>query len=423
MDLFDNLKERDFPLAWRLKPSDLSDMIGQDHILSKGRALRSIIENDRIISVIFYGPPGTGKTALAHIIAKKTKAEFIEINAVTSGVKEIREAVKKARSVKTLVFIDEIHRFNKVQQDALLPHIERGEITLVGATTENPFFALIPALSSRTLIFKFTPLTNENVRSILSKALSDKRALGEKGIILEDDAADYIINKADGDARKALNILELAYLSSGKETSPVIDIEHLKKIVHDKTIYYDVNEHYDIISAFIKSMRGSDPDATAYWLAKMLEAGEDPLFIGRRIVICASEDVGNADPAALGLAVSALLSVERIGMPEGRIPLSQAAIYIASAPKSNACYMALESATEAVRKEPARPVPDHLKGSGYAGALRLGVQGYKYPHDYNGHYVEQDYMTNKKIFYEPSEEGFEFEIKKRLATRRQRENG
>ncbi len=422
MELF-KPKNNFAPLAWRMRPSDLFQVVGQDHILSKGKALRSIIENDKIVSIIFYGPPGTGKTALAHIIAERTKATFVEINAVTSGIKEIRDAISTARSGKTIVFIDEIHRFNKIQQDALLPHIEKGEIILIGASTENPFFALIPSLSSRTLIFQFYPLSKKDIQRILFNAISDDRGLAREKIDITDDALDYIANKANGDARKALNILELSYLSMKERDEVAIDKRRIKAAILDKTIYYDENEHYDTISAFIKSMRGSDPDAAVYWLAKMIEAGEDPLFIARRIIICASEDVGNADPLALNIAVSAFLSVERIGMPEGKIPLAQAAIYVAAAPKSNSCCAAIESALTSIKKEPLQPVPDYLKDSHYSGAKKLGIEGYKYPHDYPDDFVKQDYLQRTQVFYKPSSEGFEQEIKKRLQKRRQKNNG
>jgi len=406
-----------------MRPSDLAEIIGQDHILSKGKPLRIIIEEDRIVSIIFYGPPGTGKTALAHIIAEKTESNFVEINAVTSGIKEIRNAISIARSGKTILFIDEIHRFNKIQQDALLPHIERGEIILIGASTENPFFALIPPLSSRTLIFQFYSLSDKDIRRILVNALSDERGLGRERIDIADDALDYIANVANGDGRKALNILELSFLAMKNQDEVRIDKQWIKEAILDRTIYYDENEHYDTISAFIKSMRGSDPDATVYWLARMIEAGEDPLFIARRIIICASEDVGNADPQALNIAVSAFLSVERIGMPEGKIPLAQAAIYVSTSPKSNSCYAAIESAIASVRNEQLQPVPDHLKDSHYSGAKKLGIKGYNYPHDYPGHFVKQDYLQRQKVFYRPSSEGFEREINKRLQGRRQDNHG
>ncbi|MEO5361763.1 MAG: replication-associated recombination protein A [Nitrospirota bacterium] len=412
---------RGAPLAWRLRPVHLSEIAGQGHILSKGKALLNIIEDDKIVSLVLYGPPGTGKTALAHIISDMTKSVFVEINAVTSGIKEIREAVSIATTSKTIVFVDEIHRFNKVQQDALLPHIESGRIVLIGASTENPSFALTPALASRTMIFRFNQLSTEDIKSILQRALTDTRGFGGS-ISLTEDALSYVALRAGGDARRALNILELASLSLRHAGTNTIDLDVITDAVSDKAQYYDENEHYDTISAFIKSMRGSDCDAAVYWLAKMLNSGEDPLFIARRIIICAAEDVGNADPHALGVAVSAYLSTEKVGLPEGRIPLAQATIYIAQAPKSNACYLAIEAALNSVRNEETQSVPLHLRDSSYAGAAKLGVSGYKYPHDYPGHYVEQAYLMNPKIFYEPSSHGYEIEIKNRLQQRRHKGN-
>jgi putative ATPase len=407
------------PLAWRMQPEDFDDFLGQSHLLGKQRPLRRLIEEDKIISLILYGPPGTGKTALAHIIAKKTRAQFISVNAVTAGIKEIREAVSSIRAEKTILFVDEIHRFNKIQQDALLPHIETGELTLIGASTQNPFFALVPALSSRSMIFQFQPVPKEDLKKLIAKSLSDARGLGEHNASIEEDAADFIASASEGDARRALNIVELAFLSCGGEGQRVITLGHVKEVLQNKTLYYDEDEHYDTISAFIKSMRGSDPDAAIYWMARMIESGEDPLFIARRIVICASEDVGNADPQALVLAVSAMHALEKIGMPEGRIPLAQAAIYIAAAPKSNASYAALERAVEDIRTQPVQQVPPHLKDSHYAGAKRLEAgKGYMYPHSFDGHYIKQDYMHIHKSFYTPSSEGYEKVIKSRLQKRR-----
>ena len=419
MELF-KTESRTPPLAWRMQPGDFDDFLGQSHLLGPNRPLRRLIEEDKIVSLIFYGPPGTGKTALAHIIARKTKADFVSINAVTAGVKDIREAVSSIRSAKTILFVDEIHRFNKLQQDALLPYIETGELTLIGASTENPFFSLVPALSSRSLIFRLNPIPKDDLRGLVKRAVIDSRGLAGNGVSLAEDAADFIASTSEGDARRALNILELAFLSlgeAGKER--VITLDRVKEALQNKTLYYDEDDHYDTISAFIKSMRGSDPDATVYWLAKMVESGEDPLFIARRIVICASEDVGNADPHALAVAVSAMHALERIGMPEGRIPLAQAAVYIASAPKSNASYMAIEKATEELRTQPVQQVPDHLRDAHYPGAKRLGAgKGYRYPHSFPGHYVKQEYMKTEKRFYDPSAEGFERIIKSRLQKRR-----
>ncbi len=418
MELF-RTSRRTPPLAWRMQPENFDDFLGQSHLLGVQRPLRRLIEEDKIVSLILYGPPGTGKTALARIIAKKTKAEFIPINAVTAGIKDIRDAVSSIRSDKTILFVDEIHRFNKVQQDALLPYIETGELTLIGASTQNPFFALVPALSSRSVIFQFRPIPVADLKQLLARALSDPRGLGDHNPSIEDEAVDFIASVSEGDARRALNILELAFLSCNDEGGAVITLHHVKEVLQNKSLYYDEDDHYDTISAFIKSMRGSDPDAAVYWMAKMIESGEDPLFIARRIIICASEDVGNADPRALVVAVSAMHALEKIGMPEGRIPLSQAAIYVASAPKSNSSYTAVEKALEEIRTQPVQQVPSHLKDSSYAGAKRLGAgKGYLYPHSYNGHHIKQEYMSVHKSFYNPSEEGFEKVIKSRLQKRR-----
>ena len=408
-----------------MQPEDFNDFLGQQHLLAGNKPLRRLIEEDKIVSVIFYGPPGTGKTALAHIIARKTKARFIAINAVTAGIKDIREAVESSRDERAILFVDEIHRFNKTQQDALLPHVEQGEVVLIGASTQNPFFSLVPALSSRSLIFAFKPIPEEDLKKLISRALTEKRGLGEYTVGLQSEAADYIAAISEGDARKTLNILELAFLSSFESTTgrAVITLEQVKEVTQNRSIYYDEDDHYNTISAFIKSMRGSDPDATVYWMAKMLESGEDPLFIARRIVICAAEDVGNADPQALTVAVSALHAFEKIGLPEGRIPLAMAALYIATAPKSNASYRAIDKALDAVRKEPLQEVPDHLKDASYKNAGKLGAGiGYLYPHDYEHHYVKQRYMREPKSFYNPSSEGFEKVVQERLHTRRETED-
>lgn len=420
MELFD-IGKKSPPLAWRMQPQDFDDLAGQSHLLAGGKPLRTLVEEDKIVSVIFYGPPGTGKTALAHIIARKTKADFISINAVTAGIRDIRNAVASVKKDRTILFVDEIHRFNKIQQDALLPYIEKGDLILIGASTQNPFFALVPALSSRSLIFQFKPIPAADMEQIIARAMSEDKELRDSGISIDKEAVAFIASVSEGDARRALNILELSYLAlSGTDSQhQLITLSCVKEVLQNKTLYYDEDDHYDTISAFIKSMRGSDPDATAYWLARMIESGEDPLFIARRIVICASEDVGNADPQALVVAVSALHALEKIGMPEGRIPLSQAAIYIASAPKSNASYAAIEQATESVRSEPLQEVPVHLKDSHYRGAERLGAgKGYLYPHNFAGHFVKQAYMNTQRSFYNPSSEGFEKIIKSRLQKRR-----
>jgi putative ATPase len=408
MDLFNS--DKTAPLAWRMQPDRLEDFLGQSHILGQGKPLREAIERDSIVSLILYGPPGTGKTALAHIIARRTDALFISLNAVTSGVGDIKEAIKEASRVnRAILFVDEIHRFNKLQQDALLPDVESGNVTLIGASTQNPFFSIIPALSSRSMIFQFNPLSKDDISSLLTKAAADTDiGIGNFNIKIEPDAMEFIAEACDGDARKALNILELGAFVLKSSEKRSFDIQLAREVLQRKSIYYSEDEHYNTVSAFIKSMRGGDPDAALYWLAKMIEAGEDPLFIARRMIICASEDVGNADPQAIQLAVAVKQAVESIGMPEGRIPLAQAAIYIATAPKSNASYLGIESALSDVRNERTAPVPDHLKSANYKGAERLGAgTGYKYPHNYKGHSVEQDYITKEKNFFFPCEEGFE----------------
>jgi putative ATPase len=422
MELFKT--DRKSPLAWRMQPQDLNDFVGQLHILGTGKPLREAIERDSIASLILYGPPGTGKTALAHIIAEKTRALFISLNAVTSGISDIKGALKGARSAdRAILFIDEIHRFNKLQQDALLPDVENGVVTLVGASTQNPFFSIIPALSSRSMIFQLFPLSEDEIKQLLKRALEDKdNGLGEHDINVDQDAMSYIAVASGGDARKALNTLEMGFFMMKSTNRKIFDVALAKEVLQKKSLYYSEDEHYDTISAFIKSMRGGDPDAVLYWLAKMIEGGEDPLFIARRIVICASEDVGNADPRALQVAVSAFHAVESIGMPEGRIPLAQAAIYISMAPKSNASYKGIESALSCVRDERLSPVPSHLKGTGYKGASRLGAGiGYKYPHDFKGHYVDQQYIKQNKTFFFPTEEGYEKIFRERIGKRRSRQ--
>jgi len=413
--------DRRAPLAWRMQPHTLEEFVGQSHILGSGKPLREAIERDSIVSLILYGPPGTGKTALAHIIAGKTHALFISINAVTSGIGDIKDALKEAgKADRTILFVDEIHRFNKLQQDALLPDVENGNVTLIGASTQNPFFSIIPALSSRSLLFQFLPLSKSEIKTLLERALKDNdRGVGGLNIKVDSDAMDFIAAASEGDARKALNILELGAFIIKSSNRAAYDIELAKEVLQKKSIYYSEDEHYDTISAFIKSMRGSDPDAALYWLAKMIEAEEDPMYIARRIVICASEDVGNADPRALYMAVAAMHAVELIGMPEGRIPLAQAAIYLSMAPKSNASYTGIENALSDVRQERLEPVPAHLKSTGYSGAARLGAGiGYKYPHNYDGHFVEQKYVNKSKTFFFPSGEGFEKSFKDKLNQRR-----
>lgn len=418
------------PLARRMRPAGLEGYIGQGHILGEGKILRKAVLADRLSSLILYGPPGCGKTALASCIAEETKSHFSRLNAVTSGVADLRKLIESARArldtagKKTIVFIDEIHRFNKQQQDALMPDVEDGVIILIGATVMNPFFSINPPLLSRSMIFELKPLEREDIKKILENAASDReRGLGNLNIKITDEALDYIASASNGDARKALNALEIGALTLAGEGGELrYTAETARESMQGRALRYDRDgdSHYDIVSAFIKSMRGSDPDAAVYWLARMLSAGEDPLFIARRIAICASEDVGNADPMALVVADSALGVTELIGMPEARITLSQAAIYVASAPKSNASYKAISAAMDDVRGRESIPVPDHLKDTAYKGARRLGRgEGYKYPHDYPGHYVEQEYAEGVRgKYYTPSEEGFEKEIKERIDERK-----
>ena len=414
------------PLPIRLRPKNLDELVGQEHILGKGKLLRRAIESDRLSSVIFYGPPGTGKTALAYCIANMTSSNFERINAVTSGVQELRNIVERAKKrlqvseKKTILFIDEIHRFNKAQQDALLPGVEEGIITLIGATTHNPFFALTSPLLSRSQIFEFKSLSREDIKKIMKRALEDKeKGFGNYKIKIEKDAIDFIARISEGDARRALNALEIGILTTPPSKDGFIHytLKVAEESIQRKYIPYDrdEDEHYDTISAFIKSLRGSDPDAALYWLAKMIEGGEDIRFIARRMVIFAAEDIGNADPQALVIAVSAFQAQEFVGMPEAKIPLAQAVTYLATAPKSNASYKAINEAEEEIKKEKTQKVPSHLRVGTYPGAKSLGRgKGYKYPHEYSEHFVIQKYMEIEKEFYNPSDEGFEKIIKERL---------
>ncbi len=433
MDLFELQREknlrRDAPLAERLKPEKLEDFAGQEHILSKGKLLWRAIIADKITSLILYGPPGTGKTSLAKVIANSTKSNFVRLNAVTDGLKELREVVATAKTnlgmydIKTILFIDEIHRFNKAQQDALLPFVEKGTVVLIGATTENPYFEVNNALISRSMLFKLEPLKEEHIQQILLRALEDKEVgFGNTNICMESEAISYLSNMANGDARRALNALELSVLTTDKDEQGIINIslEVVVECLQKKHIKYDKNrdEHYDVISAFIKSMRGSDPDATVHYLARMIYAGEDPKFIARRIVIAAAEDVGNADPIALVVANNAAQAVHFVGMPEARIILSQAAVYIACAPKSNASYMAINNALKDVEQKNIGGIPIHLRDSSYSGAKKLGHGiGYLYPHDYEGNYVKQQYLPDglrETAYYQASQNGYEKKIKQRL---------
>jgi putative ATPase len=399
------------PLAYRMAPRSIDEYVGQEHIVGKGKLLRRAIEADRISSLILYGPPGTGKTALAKVIAAKTLSRFEWLNAATASLDDLRKIIqsarnRKAKGIRTILFLDEIHRFNKLQQDALLPDVEEGNIVLIAATVENPFFYVNSALLSRSQVFELKHLTIEDILNIMENALRDPdRGLGKMNILTDEDALVHMARMSDGDGRKALSALEVAALTTQPDADGAIRItlQVAEESIQKKVIVYDKkgDQHYDTISAFIKSMRGSDPDAVAYYLAKMIYAGEDPRFIARRIVICASEDVGNADPMALVVATSALRAVEFVGMPEARIPLAQAAIYVALAPKSNASYRAIEAALEDVKTEETMEVPDHLKDSSYPGAKKLGHgEGYKYPHTYGGQ-VEQEYLPQKKKYYSP----------------------
>ncbi|NMB08272.1 MAG: replication-associated recombination protein A [Tissierellia bacterium] len=441
MDLFtlnmESQLEKNAPLADRMRPRNISEFVGQSHILGEGKFLNRAIKADRLNSMIFYGPPGTGKTTLAMIIANTTNMHFEKLSAVTSGVKDIREVVHNAEerlklySNRSILFIDEIHRFNKAQQDALLPFVERGIIILIGATTENPYFEVNKALLSRMMVIPLYPLKNQDIEKIVINGLKDKdRGLGNFKVNINRDAMDYLITISDGDGRLALNSLEIAVLSTPKDREGIIniDLDTIKECILVKSAKYDKggDEHYDTISAFIKSMRGSDPDATLYWLAKMINAGEDPKFIARRIIICASEDVGNADPNALVVATSAFQAVNVIGMPEGRIILAQAALYVACAPKSNAVYMGIDKALSDIRNKPMGKVPGHLKDASYSGAKNLGYgKGYRYPHDFNNSYVKQQYLPNgyeDVKYYNPTNNGYEKEIKKYLSKLFDKEN-
>ena len=429
MDLFDYMKEQtlenESPLASRMRPVTLEEVAGQEHIIGKDKLLYRAIKADKLGSVIFYGPPGTGKTTLAKVIANTTSARFKQINATVAGKKDMEEVVKEAQQhlgmygKKTILFVDEIHRFNKGQQDYLLPFVEDGTLILIGATTENPYFEVNSALLSRSIVFELKPLEKEDICKILERAVSDcERGMGSYHAVLHEDAKSFLADIAGGDARTALNALELGILTTQKSEDGKIhiDLETASQCIQKRVVRYDKtgDNHYDTTSAFIKSMRGSDPDAAVFYLAKMLYAGEDIKFIARRIMICAAEDVGNADPQALQVAVAAAQAVERLGMPEAQIPLAQAVTYVASAPKSNAAYMAIAEAMEAV-KNTKTTVPVHLQDSHYKGAAQMGHgAGYKYAHDYPNHYVEQQYMPSElkgRVFYNPTENGYEQNIR------------
>jgi putative ATPase len=425
----DNL-ENAKPLAARMRPRSLDEFVGQEHFLGEGKLLRRMLQADRLSSAIFYGPPGTGKTSLAEVIAHHTQCRFCRLNAAAAGVKELRALLEKAREElatsgeRTLLFIDELHRFNRTQQDVLLSDVEDGIVRLIGATTANPFFSLVSPLVSRSQIFEFKPLSQEEVLKLLRSALKDsERGLGRYDVNATEEALNFLAEISDGDARRSLNALEVGVLSVA-ESGETFDLEVAQESIQKKAVQYGDDEHYDTASAFIKSMRGSDPDAAIYWLARMLEAGEDPRFLARRIVICASEDVGNADPQALVVANAAAQATEFVGMPECRIPLAQAVTYIATAPKSNAVYKAIDAALSDVRQHRVLPVPVHLQDAHYPGAKRLGHgQGYQYAHNAEEGWVEQDYLGVDRTYYEPVNRGYEAELRKRIEELKQRKEG
>ena len=425
MDLFDYMreqnKENESPLAYRLRPTTLDEVVGQEHIIGKGKLLYRAIKADKLSSILFYGPPGTGKTTLAKVIANTTSAEFMQINATSAGKKDMEEVVQKAKDnagmygKKTILFIDEIHRFNKGQQDYLLPFVEDGTVILIGATTENPYFEVNAALLSRSIIFELHPLSTENIKTLLQRAVSDEKGLAAYKAKIDPDALDFLAEISGGDARMALNAIELGVLTTQRSEDGIIHItqEVASECIQKRVVRYDKSgdNHYDTISAFIKSMRGSDPDAAVYYLARMLYAGEDIKFIARRIMICASEDVSNADPMALVVATSAAQAVERIGMPEARIILAQAVTYVASAPKSNSAITAIDEAMESVRNEKISGIPTHLQDAHYKSASKLGHGvGYQYAHAFPNHYVEQQYLPDELVgrsFYRPTKNGYE----------------
>lgn len=434
MDLFEYMRsstmEKESPLAARMRPRTLDEVVGQEHIIGKDKLLYRAIKADKISSVIFYGPPGTGKTTLAKVIANTTSAEFTQINATVAGKKDMEDVVAKAKDIqgmygkRTILFIDEIHRFNKGQQDYLLPFVEDGTIILIGATTENPYFEVNGALISRSIIFELEPIPKEAIKELLKKAVYDlERGMGSYNALIEEDALDFLADISGGDARHALNAIELGVMTTNRSEDGKIHItmDVAQECIQKRAVRYDKNgdNHYDTISAFIKSMRGSDPDAAVYYLARMLYAGESVTFIARRMMICASEDVGNADPQALVVATNASLAVERVGMPEAQIILSQAAIYIACAPKSNASCEAVFGALETVKQTGNLPIPAHLQDAHYKGAAKLGHgTGYKYAHAYKNNYVEQQYLPYElkgNEFYKPSGNGYEVKIKEHMA--------
>ena len=430
MDLFDFMRnenmEKDSPLASRLRPTTLDEVVGQEHIIGKDKLLYRAIKADKLSSIIFYVPPGTGKTTLAKVIANTTSAEFTQINATVTGKKDMEEVVEKAKQTmgmygrKTILFVDEIHRFNKGQQDYLLPFVEDGTLILIGATTENPYFEVNGALISRSIVFELKPLSTDNIKQLILRAVDDKeKGMGAFNARIDDDAADFLAEISNGDARTALNAIELGILTTDKSEDGTIHItmEVAEQCIQKRAVRYDKSgdNHYDTVSAFIKSMRGSDPDAALYYLAKMLYAGESVEFIARRIMISAAEDVGMADPNALTVAVSAANAVHQIGMPEAKIILAEAVVYMATAPKSNASYMGLEKAMSAVQNTKISGIPVHLMDAHYKGAAKLGHgDGYKYAHDYENHYVNQQYLPDElvnEVFYNPGDLGYEVKVK------------
>lgn len=433
MDLFEYMRksnmEKESPLAARMRPTTLDEVVGQQHIIGKDKLLYRAIKADKLSSIIFYGPPGTGKTTLAKVIANTTSAEFTQINATVAGKKDMEEVVEKAKNTqgmygkRTILFIDEIHRFNKGQQDYLLPFVEDGTVILIGATTENPYFEVNGALISRSVIFELKPLEKEDIKTLLKKAVYDKdKGMGAYDAEIDEDALDFLAELSGGDARHALNAIELGIMTTerGSDGKIHITVEVAQECIQKRVMRYDKDgdNHYDTVSAFIKSMRGSDPDAAVYYLARMLYAGESVTFIARRMMICASEDVGNADPQALVVAVNASLAVERVGMPEAQLILAQAASYIATAPKSNAATCAIGDAMKTVEETGNLPIPTHLQDAHYKGAAKLGHgTGYKYAHDYKNNYVEQQYLPyelNGKEFYQPSGNGYEVKIREHM---------
>ena len=433
MDLFDYMRQengkKESPLASRMRPTSLDEVVGQQHIIGKDKLLYRAIMADKISSIIFYGPPGTGKTTLAKVIANTTSAEFTSINATAAGTKDMEQVVENAKNIrgmygkKTILFIDEIHRFNKGQQDYLLPFVEDGTVILIGATTENPYFEVNGALLSRSIIFELKPLSQEDIKTLIRRALTDSaKGLGSYGAVIDDDALDFLSDMANGDARSALTAIELGVLTTEPSADGKIHItlSVASECIQRRVVKYDKSgdNHYDTISAFIKSMRGSDPDAAIYYLARMLYAGEDVKFIARRIMICAAEDVGNADPQALQVAVAAAQAVERIGMPESQIILAEATNYVACAPKSNASYLSIDAAMHMVASGQTPPIPVHLQDSHYKSAGKLGHGiGYQYAHDFKNHYVAQQYLPDALAgthFYEPTDMGYEKQIRDHL---------